>query len=46
MAVHSSILAWEFYGQRRLASYGPWGFKESDMTERLNSHSSNKDRSR
>ena len=30
---HSSILAWEFYRQRSLAGYGPWGHKESDMTE-------------
>ena len=25
----------EFYGQRRLVSYSPWGCKESDMTEQL-----------
>ena len=30
MAAHSSI-----HGQRRLAGYGPWGHKESDMTEQL-----------
>ena len=24
--------------QRRLAGYSPWGHKESDMTERLNTH--------
>ena len=35
MATHSSILAGEFHGQRSLAGYSPWGFKESDMTERL-----------
>ena len=23
------------YGQRSLMSYGPWGYKESDMTEGL-----------
>ena len=23
----------EFYGQRSLAGYSPWGCKESDMTE-------------
>ena len=31
MATHSSILA-----QRSLVGYSPWGYKESDMTERLN----------
>ena len=35
MASHSSILAGEFHGQRSLASYSPWGHKESDMTEQL-----------
>ena len=25
----------EFYGQRRLVGYSPWGCKESDMTEQL-----------
>ena len=33
MATHSSILAWKFHGQRSLASYCPWGCKESDTTE-------------
>ena len=33
MAAHSSILAEKSHGQRRLAGYGPWGHKESDMTE-------------
>ena len=33
MATHSSILA---HGQRSLVSYSPWGRKESDKTERLN----------
>ena len=28
----------EFHGQRSLAGYSPWGFKESDMTEQLNQH--------
>ena len=23
----------EFYGQKSLAGYGPWGLKESDMTK-------------
>ena len=27
MAIHSSTLAWETYGQRRLAGYSPWGHK-------------------
>ena len=25
------FLPGEFYGQRSLAGYGPWGYKESDM---------------
>ena len=33
MATHSSILAREFHGQRKLAGYSPWGCKESDTTE-------------
>ena len=36
MATHSSILAGESHGQRSLAGYSPWGYKESDMTEQLN----------
>ena len=35
MATHSSILTGEFYGQRSLADYSPWGRKESDTTEQL-----------
>ena len=35
LATHSSILAGEFYGQRRLAGYSPWGRKELDMTTSL-----------
>ena len=35
MTTHSSILAWEIYGQKSLASYGPWGCKDLDSTERL-----------
>ena len=27
------------HGQRSLEGYSPWGFKESDMTARLNMHS-------
>ena len=26
------------HGQRGLMGYGPWGCKESDMTERLSTH--------
>ena len=39
VATHSSILAWgvfqpgESHGQRSLVAYGPWGYKELDMTE-------------
>ena len=33
MATHSSILAREFHGQRKLVGYSPWGCKESDTTE-------------
>ena len=29
------FLPGEFHGQRSLASYSPWGCKESDMTEEL-----------
>ena len=29
------LLPGEFHGGRSLASYSPWGHKESDMTERL-----------
>ena len=38
-ATHSSILAWRI-PQRRLVGYtwGPWGHKESDITEQLSSH--------
>ena len=39
MATHSSILAWEI-PQGSLVGYSPWGHKESDTTERLNSSSS------
>ena len=27
------LLPGEFHGQRRLAGYSPWSFKELDMTE-------------
>ena len=37
MAIHPSILAGKFHGQRSLAgvAWGPWGCKESDTTEQL-----------
>ena len=35
MATHSSVLAGEFYGQRSLAGYSPWGRKELDTTEHV-----------
>ena len=35
MATHSSILTWEFHGQRSLMGYSPWGLKESDTTKQL-----------
>ena len=37
MAIYSSFLRGKFHGQRSLAGYSPWGHKESDTTERLNS---------
>jgi len=33
------FLLGESHGQRSLADYNPWGCKESDMTERLSTHS-------
>ena len=33
MTAHSSILAGESRGQRRLVGYDSWGLKESDTTE-------------
>ena len=32
------FLPGEFHGQGSLASYGPWGRKELDTTEKLNTH--------
>ena len=29
MATHSSILAWEIHGLRRLAGYSPWSHKRA-----------------
>ena len=40
METHSTILAWEkSHGQRSLAGYNPWGWKESDVIELLSTHS-------
>ena len=38
MATHSSILAREISWTENLVSYSPWGRKESDVTERLSTH--------
>ena len=32
IATHSGILAGKPHGQRSLAGYSPWGFKQLDMT--------------
>ena len=32
IGIHSNTLTGEFYGQRSLAGYSPWGPKESEMT--------------
>ena len=34
----SVFLPGKFHGERSLAGYSPWGHKESDMTEQLNTH--------
>ena len=38
MAIHSSILVWEIPWTEVPGDYSPWGHKESDMTEQLNSN--------
>ena len=38
MATHSSILAWKSHGQRSLAGYSPWGYRELDTTDGLRTH--------
>ena len=39
MGTHSSILAWEIpWPEDPGRLYSPWGRKESDTTERLNTH--------
>ena len=37
MATHSSVLRGGSHGQRSLVGHSPWGQKESDTTEQLNS---------
>ena len=34
IATHSSSLPWKAHGQKNLAGYSPWGFKELDTTKR------------
>ena len=36
--LRSSILAWEIPWTEELEDYSPWGYKESDMTERVCTH--------
>ena len=38
METHSSILAWKIPWTEEPAGYSPWGHKEWDMTEQLNTH--------
>ena len=38
MAIHSSILAWEIPWTEDPGGLHPWGCKQSDMTERLNTN--------
>ena len=38
MASHSVFLPGKFHGQQNLVGYGPWGHKESDMTEHTHAH--------
>ena len=35
MAIHPVFLPGELHGQRSLVGYGPWGCKESYMTQQL-----------
>ena len=37
-ATHSSILAWEIPWTEEPGGYSPWGYKESDKTEPLSTH--------
>ena len=38
MAPHSSTLAWKIPWTKSLAGCSPWGYEESDTTERLHFH--------
>ena len=38
MATHSVFLPRKFHGQTSLMGYSPWGCKELDTTERLNTY--------
>ena len=38
MAPHSSTLVWKIHGRRSLEGCSPWGHKELDTTESLNSN--------
>ena len=38
MTTHSKVLTGKFHGQRSLVGYSPWGYRESDMTERAQTH--------
>ena len=43
MATHSKILAWRIrWTEGSLASYSPWGHKESGMTEHTGIHTPTK----
>ena len=46
MATHSSILAWEIYGQRSLMGYSPWGRKRvgHDLVTKNSNKSAEKSR--
>ena len=35
MATHSNVLAWRTPWKEKPEGYSPWGYKESDTTERL-----------
>ena len=38
MVTHSSIFAWKTTRTEEPGGYSPWGHKESNMTEQLNTH--------
>ena len=42
LETHPSILAWRIDGQMSMAGHSPWGHKELDTTERLNTSTSRK----